>query len=470
MTHANTLLAKQVLKQKGLNPAWLNSESPLCTELQDWIVDTLTTQTNMAQKHHDGFSPNPNLILLILGCCQSNFSSRNVDKFFASQDVTAIIKSIVCNKFHIGHSYYKGNAIEDPSALLGAAPSILFFWLHRRRGFSNKWMTFEVSQVMGNFHLWIEHRLIDHMKSKTNKKLVLMSDYQNEDYSNQNHEDGAQARSTDEDLAEGIDDALINASESQTKSMLMEFVLSIPIISIKQATSMIQHGNNSWNIFVKLNVLNLLQWQMANPLYCDDTELFTLLSHHAGVSISTITTWKNNLPTLVADIESSDSSQGTKAKEYTLLAFFERVKTIEDLRQLPQIKKHRETLRRRNNNTHAGVYTLCLLACLTLKGTNALGIQLLDGILHFYNESAQKIASADKWLLTEDFLRTWNQSESAMNALKENMLNVIAFVRYESDFGTLSQNKQANVFKILRIVKSIGQQIASNPSVPFDAR
>ena len=250
----------------------------------------------------------------------------------------------------------------------------------------------------------------------------------------------------------------------------MEFVLSIPLISIKQATSMIQHSNDSWNLFMKLNVLNLLQWQMANPLYCDDTELFALLSQHAGVSISTITTWKNNLPTLVADLESSDTSQGTKAKEYTLLAFSESVETIEDLRQLPQIKKHRETLRRRNNNTHAGVYTLCLLACLTLKGTNAIGVQLLDGILHFYNESAQKIVPAGEWLLTEDFLTTWNQSDSGINSLRESMLNVIALVRYECDFRTLSQNKQANVFKILRIVKSVGQQIASNPSVPLNAR
>ena len=103
------------------------------------------------------------------------------------------------------------------------------------------------------------------MKSKSNKQLIPMSVYQKNQSSNQNHEDGAQAQSSDEDLTEGIDDTLINASEAQTKSLLKAFVLSIPVISIKQATSMIQHSDDSWNLFMKLNIVNLLQWMMVNP-------------------------------------------------------------------------------------------------------------------------------------------------------------------------------------------------------------
>ena len=34
-----------------------------------------------------------------------------------------------------------------------------------------------------------------------------------------------------------------------------------------------------------------------------------------------------------------------------------------------------------------------------------------------------------------------------MSELRENLLNVIALVRYETHFASLSSNKQANVFK-----------------------
>ena len=124
-------------------------------------------------------------------------------------------------------------------------------------------MTFNVSQVMGTFSLWIQHRIADHLKSKSDKRLVPISECQKYNDSNQNHEDKVQAQSTDEDLSEGIDDTLINAAEAQTKHFLKAFVLSIPVISIKQATSMIQHSDDSWNLFVKLNIVNLLQWMMA---------------------------------------------------------------------------------------------------------------------------------------------------------------------------------------------------------------
>ena len=263
MTHAKTLLAKKLLNNKGLNPLWISSTSPLCKELQNWIVDTLTMENDMTNKLNDGYPPNPHLILLILGCCESNFSSRNVDKFFESQDIAAMIQSTVYNHFPMGHTHYKGSTIEGPEALLSSAPGTLFFWLNRRQGFPNNWMTFNVSQVMGTFSLWIQHRLADYLKSKSDKRSVNMSEYQRDGYSNQNHEDGAQTQSTDEELTEGIDDALINASEAETKNLLKAFVLSIPVISIKQATSMIQHSDDSWNLFVKLN------WDMIQQIYHD---------------------------------------------------------------------------------------------------------------------------------------------------------------------------------------------------------
>ena len=185
-------------------------------------------------------------------------------------------------------------------------------------------MTFNVSQVMGTFSLWIQHRIADHLKSKSDKTIPI-SECQKYNDSNQNHEDKVQAQSTDEDLTEGIDDTLINVAEAQTKHFLKAFVLSIPVISqSNKLTSMIQHSDDSWNLFVKLNIVNLLQWIMSNPLYCDDTEVFDLLCEHGDISISTITRWKNNLPELIADMNSSESSQGTKAKDYTLLAFFTR--------------------------------------------------------------------------------------------------------------------------------------------------
>ena len=381
-----------------------------------------------------------------------------------------MIEKIVFKHFPITHKFYKGNEIEDPAALLGAAPGILFFWLNRRNGLPNTWINFEVSQVMGNFSLWIRHRLADHMKSKSNEQLINMSTYQNEASSNQNHEDWAQATSTVQESAAGIDEALIATSEVETKDLLNAFVFSIPIIAIKNATSMIHQSDDSWNLFVKLNPLNILQWLMANPLYCDNTEVFDLLCPYTDIPVSTITTWKNNLPELIMDIESSDSSQGTKAKDYTLLAFSPDVKTMRELKQLPQLKRQRETLRRRNNNTHAGVYTLCLLACLTLRGTNTIGINLLESILIFYNESAQKIFPEGRWLLTEGFLTTWNQNNSTLNSLRRNLFNIISLVRYEVEFEKLSQNKQMNVLKIHRISKSIGQQIAHNTSIPVIPR
>lgn len=470
MTHAQTLLAEKLLKSNGLDPSWIGSESPLGKELQHWIVDTLTMENNMTDEHNEEFPPNPYVILLIFGCCESNYSERNVDKLFRSQDVLKMIEQIVFKHFPITHKFYRGNEIEDPAALLGAAPSILFFWLNRRNGLPNNWINFEVSQVMGNFSLWIRHRLADHMKSKSNEHLINTSTYQKEDHSNQNHEDWIQAQSTDPELTQGTDDVLISMSEAQTKGLLNAFVFSIPMIAIEHATSMIHHSDDSWNLFVKLNPINILQWLMANPLYCDNTEVFDLLCQHADVPISTITTWKNNLPELVMDIESSECSQGTKAKDYTLLAFSAEVKTIEELRQLPHLKRHRETLRRRNNNTHAGLYTLCLLACLTLKGTNTLGINLLESILVFYQKSAQKIVPEGRWLLTEDFLSTWNHNDSTLGKLRRELLNVISLVRYETEFEKLSQNKQMNVLKIHRISKSIGQHIAHDPSIPVIAR
>ena len=104
--------------------------------------------------------------------------------------------------------------------------------------------------------------------------------------------------------------------------------------------------------------------------------------------------------------------------------------------------------RRRNNNTHAGVYTLCLLACLTVKGTHPIGKKLLASILHFYNESAQKIRPEGRWMLTEDFLYAWSQSEASISELTDSLLNVIALVRYETDYTSLSSSKQNNVLKM----------------------
>ena len=78
-------------------------------------------------------------------------------------------------------------------------------------------MTFEVSQVMGNFSLWIRHRLADHMKSRSNKLLLNMDTIQQEDHGNQNHEDAAQRQSVNAELVEGIDDALIAMSRGSNK-------------------------------------------------------------------------------------------------------------------------------------------------------------------------------------------------------------------------------------------------------------
>ena len=73
----------------------------------------------MTNNPNDGYPPNPHLILLILGCCESNFSARNVDKFFESPDIAAMIKNTVFKHFPMGHTHYKGNEIEDPAAFWG---------------------------------------------------------------------------------------------------------------------------------------------------------------------------------------------------------------------------------------------------------------------------------------------------------------------------------------------------------------
>ena len=68
-------------------------------------------------------------------------------------------------------------------------------------------------------------------------------------------------------------------------------------------------------------------------------------------------------------------------------------------------------------------------------------------------------------MLTEDFLYAWSQSEASISELTDSLLNVIALVRYETDFTSLSDTKQNNVLKIHRITKNIGQNIARPAAV-----
>ncbi|MAA78902.1 MAG: hypothetical protein CL916_06550 [Deltaproteobacteria bacterium] len=469
MSYAKTILAKKLLKNKGLNPSWLSSEKTLSKELKTWIIDTLTKDDDMTEFSN---SKNPYLILLILNCCQNNYSSRNVDKLLSSTDCQQTISAIVRKHFPGNHSYYQGNEIADPETLCAAASTILFFDLDRKQGFKNEWTTYDVSRVMGTFHIWIKHRLHDHMKLNKDDKTIPMGDTQgiNDCDKRGNHEDVAQVKSTVQDLSQGIDDVMISESEDQIKQILNEFVLSLPIIATTQATSLIDKGDDSWNLFMKLNALNLLQWLMSNPLYCDNVYAFDFLSQSADIPLQTVLSWKKNLPNLISELNSSENSQGTKAKEYTLLAFDPNISTIEEIRGLPDINKQRETLRRRNNNTHAGVYTLCLLACLTIKGSNPIGVKLLESLLGFYHDLALKIVPDGRWLLTKELVTFWANSDASIANVKEDLLNVIALVRYESSFEALSDTKRANVFKIHRILKSIGHQIASTPSVPLEIR
>ena len=460
MTHAKTML-----KSKGFNPSWLSTESPLTHNLQNWIIDTLTQENDMPT-----FSPNPHLILLILNCCHSNYSKTNAEKLVCSDDFQQIIDSIIKKDFPSDHTFYIGNYINTPQNLSDSARGTLLLELNKKQGFKDEWMTFKVSKVIGTLFWWIKHRLHDHMKASKDHNSLTMGLTQRYDDERGNHEDAAQAQSIDGESLEGVDDLLIAESEEQIKQILSKFVIELPLIAIVKATSLIEDGENSWNLFMKLNPLNLLQWLMSNQLYCDNTEMVDLLSKYTDIPQSTIISWNNNLPALISDLCSSDKGQGTKAKDYTLLSFSPSIETIEELRALPDIKKLRETLRRRNNNTHAGVYTLCLLSCLTIKGSNPTGVKLLESLLAFYHASAMKIVPEGRWLLTEEMVRNWAKSTANISEIRSELFNMIALVRYETTFASLKGTKKANVFKIHRIIKNIGHQIVTNPSVPFETR
>ena len=465
MTYAKTSLAKTILKNKGFNPAWLSTESPLTHNLQNWIIDTLTQERDMTT-----FSYNPHLILLILNCCHSNYSPRNVHKLIKSDDFQKIIVTVVKKHFPANHTFYLGNDIDNPKDLCNCARGILLLELDKKKGFKDEWMTFEISRVIGTLFWWVQHRLHDYMKSNKDGKSISMSATQRDDYTHSNHEETAQVQSIDQDITQGIDDLLIYESEENIKQMLSTFVMQLPIIAITQTTSLIENSDASWNLFMRLNPLNILQWLMSNPLYYHNAVAFDLLCKYADIPPSVVIAWKNNLPELVDDVNSSSSSHGTKAKNYTLLAFSSDISTIEALRSLPDIQTQRETLRRRNNNTHAGVYVLCLLSCLTIKGSNPIGVQLLESLSVFYHASAMKIVPEGRWLLTEELVKNWAQSNAGLSDIKAELFNIIALVRYETNFESLKGTKRANVFKIHRIIKNIGQQIANYPSVPFESR
>jgi hypothetical protein len=466
MTDAKTTLAKIVIKEQGFPVSWQESQDPLCDLLKDWIVDTLTEANEMTEV----YPPNPQLVLLILNCCQSNYTPRNVEKFFRSKDVIAVIEHTIHKHFDSGHSFYRGNPISSPRELKEAAKGILFMKLNQRKGFSDEWMTFKTSRVIGNFYLWCKHRIHDYMKSKRSPQMTSMSSFSVDEESGKCAEDLAYEKSVGFNIEADIVDDMINASDEAVKNMLTKFILDIPMLAIEEASFMIGKGEDSWNLFMKLNDLNILQWLMSEPRYLDNIDIFDVLSDKAGISIKTIAKWKNNLPALMSDIASSSTSQGTKAKDYTLLAFSTTVLSIEELRALASIKKDRETLRRRNNNTDAGIYTLCLLACLTIKGSNPIGSNLLAAIMCFYQSLACKILPGNRWPLTELFLSTWANNTGSLSDLREELLTVISLIRYESDYADLSKTKQENVRKILRIVKYIGQQIASSPHIPLEAR
>ena len=81
-----------------------------------------------------------------------------------------------------------------------------------------------------------------------------------------------------------------------------------------------------------------------------------------------------------------------------------------------------------------------------------------------------KIVPAGRWLLTKDMMMSWAKSDDSIGQIRGELLNIIAMVRYESDFESLSDTKRANVLKIHRILKSVGHKIAANPSIPVESR
>jgi len=462
MTRSYTVLASNLLKSKGFDAKWLTSESPLTSQLQQWIINTLTKEKDMT------ISNNPYLLILVVKCCANQYSLRNAEKLITSPDFEAAVKTVVNKHFSGMRSCYEGNTIANTDELLEAAPSILFLALNKRQGFDDKWMTYEASQTMGNFFLWIRHRLSDSLKSTREKHIVSAKpEKKNEDGTSKNPSNDDP---NDDNSLGGIDDIMILEEAKSFKQLVKDLVLNIPIITIKQAASLIKDSDYSWKLFVRLNDLNLLQWLMSNPSLCHNVEIFDLLADYADISLNARISWKNNLSTLIEELESSETSRGTKAKDHTLLAFFDNIETIEELRNLSDIKKHRETLRRRNNNTNAGLYALCLLACLTIKGTNDIGVKLLTSLLNEYNKEALKLVPEGEWKLSEELLTSWAQTSASIKDLNKNLLNIIALVRYQNSYDGLSKKKQENVLQIHRIVKSIGIEITKGEFIPLMPR
>ena len=462
MTRSSAVLATTLLKNKGLDAQWLTSDSPLTAQLQQWIIDTLTKEKDMT------ISNNPFLLILIVKCCASQYSPRNAEKLIGSSDFETAIATVVRKHFSGNQSCYHGNTIANTDELLEASKSILYLALHKRQGFDDKWMTYEASQTMGNFYLWIRHRLSDALKSTRDKHIVPTKPENKNDDGNDTRPSNDDPH--DADSLGGIDDIMILGEYESLKQVLNMLVLNIPLIAIKQAASLIKDSDYSWKLFVRLNDLNLLQWLMSNPALCHDIEMFDLLAGYANIGVKTRSAWKNNLPGLLAELDTSETSRGTKTKDHTLLAFSDHVSTIEELRILGDIKRQRETLRRRNNNTNAGLYAMCLLACLTIKGTNDVGVKLLTSLLHDYNKEAMKLVPEGEWRISEELLTSWVQTSASLKELKSNLLNIISMVRYQNAYEALSKTKRENVLQIHRIVKSIGIDITKGDFVPLAPR
>ncbi len=409
-----------------------------------WIIEllksALTAYKNLCT---------PALLECTIACCQSNFNRRSLGKFICSPDLIKLIKAIVYDKFV--DSEFDNSLYSSKRELELSAPGILFEKLASKSGLPDKWMKFSVRHLSGTINLWVKHRLKDAVSKgrKNNARL--------EDFTNDKGEESAQLG-----ITQSTNERFELDEDKQLKEKLMVFIRNIPLIAIINTVKLMEEDKQSWILFLKLNPMNLVQWLMANPNYCNEENTFVYLAKAANLPTRTRSRWLNNVPNLNKELLESPTGHITKAKDFTLFAFEDdSMKSIKQFRALKDLTTRRETFRQRNNNTNAGLNILLILTLLTLKSPSPRGKKVLELVFESYSESADKILKND-WPLQADTLKKWAHCERNFLEAKSDLMNVIALLRYEIQFDNLSKTQQNNIKKIVRIVRNTGYVIAKN--------
>ncbi len=431
---AQTRLLDLLHHSKGFPPAWASKSTPeLSSSLVKWTDQSLTVD------HLPRI--NESLVLKKVAlCCNCSFSRRNLETLFYCKDFKKLVTDVVNKKFE-NRPY--GNYL-NKDEIHYMAMGTLFNKLATRSGFPDKLLSYSTSHAIATLRMWMYHRILDELKRGQDDRMV--------------HTDDFSAPSTKEGSVQGLENDFLQKEQDTEKSIYLDFVLSIPIICIHVASMEAQQFG--WNLFLKLNDDNLLDWLMSDPTYYSYLETFNLLSLHASTPLSVINTWRNNVSTLSQELENSPTSRGTKTKEFALLARNPQIPTIEQVRQHPDISTMRETLRRRNNNTDAGLKAMCILALLTVKANNSKGVLLLQYLFQHYLQSAINLHKVNDWPFNTQEIISWSVDTRSISEARADIYDMIAKMRYKKTFASLSKNQTVNVKQIMRQLKLMGDQIS----------